>query len=329
MVEDGGEMLGDKHPLVRVTKRNGAFWIDRIACAEAQAYSKRLWMVVRDVSPNGHKLSENDVLKLGRFKFRIRQLVTSEDGQQTNLGLEDDSSILDCLADTNVEDMDSKTCRICLLEGPGDDDPLVTPCMCKGSIEHVHLNCLRHWVSTRLSLPDSQLGSYYYRSLACELCKATYPAYFVHESKRLPLIELPQTKPPYVVLESMGRNTRARNEGLHVVSLAEKPLSLGRGHSSDVCMSDVSISRCHATIRFEKGDFLLQDNDSKFGTLVAMKRAWQLEASRPISLQFGRTLLSLSLTTSSPPGAPVALAAQDTADPVHGCLHEIEHMHII
>eukprot|EP00434_Breviolum_minutum_P015873 symbB.v1.2.013987.t1/scaffold1006.1/size144824/8 len=54
-------------------------------------------------------------------------------------------------------------CRICLLEGPGEDDPLIAPCQCKGSIEYVHLGCLRHWIRGRLNLADRPLGSYFYR----------------------------------------------------------------------------------------------------------------------------------------------------------------------
>lgn len=54
-------------------------------------------------------------------------------------------------------------------------------------------------------------------------------------------------------------------------------LKLGRGHDSDVRIADVSISRCHAMIRFNQGNFVLEDNDSKFGTLVALKKPRLLE----------------------------------------------------
>lgn len=70
--------------------------------------------------------------------------------------------------------LNGRSCRICLLEGSSEDDPLIRPggwpwmattdrwtdrsygsygeigllrpCQCKGSIEYVHLGCLRHWV---------------------------------------------------------------------------------------------------------------------------------------------------------------------------------------
>merc|ERR550537_1778044 len=103
-----------------------------------------------------------------------------------------------------------------------------------------------------------------------------------------------------MVRDSQQHATR----GLHVLSLADnKLLKLGRGHESDVRIADVSISRCHATIRFQRGQFLLEDNKSKFGTLVAMKKPRLLEPGANISIQMGRTVLSLSAQSAQPDGS--------------------------
>lgn len=292
------QMLGEREPhppggdpLLRLVQRDGAFWVDK---ATPSSSSKKLWMVVRDLAACGHRLAEGDVMKLGRFKFRVRQLVSSAcGGAQPELRL-DDSGVV-CSADNSGQDFSMKTCRICLLDGPGDDDPLITPCQCKGSIEYVHLGCLRHWIRGRLNLSDAPGGSYFYRPLPCELCKAIYPTYIHTGKERQPLVEVPSTNPPFIVLENMVRDSQQHaTRGLHVISLAEKVLKLGRGHESDVRIADVSISRCHATIRFQRGQFLLEDNNSKFGTLVAMKKPRQLEPGSTISIQMGRTVLSLS-----------------------------------
>jgi len=89
-----------------------------------------------------------------------------------------------------------------------------------------------------------------------------------------------------------------------VISLADnKLLKLGRGHESDVRIADVSISRCHATIRFLRGQFVLEDHNSKFGTLIAMKKPRALEVSSSISIQVGRTVLSLTLQHNNQPCA--------------------------
>ncbi|CAE7461058.1 clpC [Symbiodinium pilosum] len=312
-------------PLLRLVQRDGTFWVDK---AQPSSNSKKLWLVVRDLVSSSHRLQEGDVIKLGRFKFRVRQLVASSyGGMQPELRL-DDSGVICCAVEPtgNSEgpQVNKLLCRICLLEGPGEDqdDPLIAPCQCKGSIEYVHLGCLRHWIRGRLNLSDRPLGSYFYRPLTCELCKSVYPTYIHTNSgqERQPLVEVPFTQPPFIVLENMVRDSQQHtSRGLHVISLAEKELKLGRGHESDVRIADVSISRTHATIRFSKGQFLLQDSSSKFGTLVAMKKPRVLEPGVNISIQMGRTVLTLcaqhdpnhSNSASSLNQLPVGGSAQD------------------
>lgn len=301
MLGEYAEPAPGTDPLLRVVERSGSFWVDRVSPSSS---SRKLWMVVRDVSASGYRLAEGDVIKLGRFKFRVRQLAIPSRGDvEPELRLDESGTV--CRAD--LPDQELNMCRICLLEGPGEDDPLISPCRCKGSIEFVHLRCLRYWIRGRLNISDNPSGSYFYQPLACELCQAVYPTHIHTESKRTPLVEVPRTQPPFVVLESMVRESQQHGRGLHVISLAEKALRLGRGHESDVRISDVSISRCHATVRFHDGQFLLQDNNSKFGTLVAMKKPRQLELGRPVSIQIGRTVLSLSLQPLSESGNVSAL----------------------
>lgn len=309
------EMLTELDPqasavdtLVRVEQRGtGQFVVTK---PMTTGRSKKLWMVVRHMSPQGHKLCENDVIKLGRFRLRVRQLVLSDAGDvRPDLSMTETNPSSVCCAAHTEQEMASQICRICLLEGSSAEDPLIAPCTCKGSIEYVHLKCLRHWTSSRLNLADNPLGSYFYKPLACELCKSAYPAYVargggVQES----LVEVPKTQAPFVVLEDSIADGQTRTRGLHVISLAEKALVLGRSRESDVRIADVSISRCHATIRYENGQILLQDHDSKFGTLVAMRGPQQLQASKPLSLQVGRTLLSLSLAEAA--AAPTACLEQ-------------------
>lgn len=54
---------------------------------------------------------------------------------------------------------------------------------------------------------------------------------------------------------------------------------MGRGHDADIRITDISVSRFHALIKYSKGDFYIEDNNSKFGTLVLMKNAMKLNSS--------------------------------------------------
>jgi len=281
--------------MLRVVERGGVYWVDR---STAGAHSGRIWTVVRDsCSPVGHRLAKDDVIRLGRFRFRVRQLVTEEDGvTPPDLGFQDTS--VEC--ETCAEATEGKVCRICLMEGSTEEDPLIRPCRCMGSIERVHLKCLREWTNSRLNLGESPSGSYTYKAMPCELCKTTLPTYVTTEGgARSPLVDLPRTRPPYIVLESLVREASESSRSTHVMSLAEKPLRLGRGQDNDLRIADVSISRCHAKIHHLAGHFFLQDNSSKFGTLVAMRRPRQIEIGRPISVQVGRTVLSFSLAPTA------------------------------
>mmetsp|Transcript_64805 Transcript_64805/g.151875 ORF Transcript_64805/g.151875 Transcript_64805/m.151875 type:complete len:417 (-) Transcript_64805:68-1318(-) len=294
MMKENASMPLGSDPLLRIIQKDGLFWVDK---ASPNTASKKLWRVVRDGQPSGHILTEGDIIKLGRFKFKVRQLGMNP-ASQPELRLEDTGGAC-CPAHLDHEALAQTLCRICLLEGSTEEDPLITPCLCKGSIEYVHLGCLRYWIRGRLNLTDGASGgSYFYRPLACELCKATYPTYVNLAQDRVPLVEVPRTTPPFIVLENLVRDSQQHaTRGLHVISLAEKVLKLGRGHDSDVRIADVSISRCHAMIRFSQGNFLLEDNDSKFGTLVAMKKPRQLEPGSSVSIQMGRTVLSLQVQT--------------------------------
>lgn len=279
-------------PLLRVMERAGRPVLDRVAA------SRPLWMVANTLAPGGYHLAEGAVVKFGGFAMRVRQLVAAGDGEvRPDLGF--DGAEAECAAD-GEEDLKAKPCRICLMEGPGDDDPLVRPCSCRGSIEYVHLSCLRHWTKCRMDLGDSPRSSYEYSPPECEICRAALPASAAAAGgERVPLLELPRTQAPYIVLESLGEAAAARR--CFVLSLAGRPKTIGRSHESDLRIVDVSVSRCHAELRFEEGQFILEDNNSRFGTLVELRRPHPIPMSGPISVQVGRTLLTLSV--APPTGA--------------------------
>mmetsp|Transcript_741 Transcript_741/g.1734 ORF Transcript_741/g.1734 Transcript_741/m.1734 type:complete len:360 (-) Transcript_741:217-1296(-) len=282
--------------LVKVAERNGAFYVlppDRGQVSSANPASKRLWLVVQELPQKGHHIMAGDIIKLGRFKLRVRQLAVSAAEGPAVPELNLDAS--EVVTIENQEELQQSPCRICLMEGPGGpDDPLITPCSCSGSISYVHLACLRHWMNARLNFAESLGGSYFYKQLPCELCKTPYPAYINLTDCRVPLVQVPNTEPPFIVLENSVRESQSAHRGLHVISLAEnKQLRLGRGHESDVRIADVSISRCHAIVRFQRGAFVLEDNNSKFGTLVAMRKTRPIDSKTTLAVQCGRTVLKL------------------------------------
>ena len=55
-------------------------------------------------------------------------------------------------------------------------------------------------------------------------------------------------------------------------------IKVGRGHESEVRITDISVSRGHASIHKTKiGEYVLSDNNSKFGTLVQIRKPLMLD----------------------------------------------------
>lgn len=315
--DEGTQLPFQCDALVRVTERGGTIFVEP-ACSFL-----KLWTVVRSGESEPHTLRSDDTIRLGRVRLRVRQLVTDA-RLQPDLGLDDTS--FECHATVAEQHgTEAKTCRICLAEGLGDNEsgPLIRPCQCAGSIGYVHLLCLREWTRNRSVHTLDEAGSFSYRPLPCELCKSNFPMHLVGtDGTRSPLMELPSPRPPCVVLET----ETAMSDGIwpsrcvHVMSLAEQPLMMGRGHESRLRIGDVSISRCHASIRYDEGRFVLSDNRSKFGTLVAQPQPLEIAEGTHPAVQVGRTVLFLSrvpLNAAMPecgPESALALALGSTSE---------------
>ncbi|KAF4697342.1 hypothetical protein FOZ62_000309, partial [Perkinsus olseni] len=170
---------------------------------------KKLWLVIKELGP--HTLSEGDIIKLGRFKLRVRQLCGDSEDQLVRPDLSGSDSAT-AVARCAPPEADGMPCRICLLEASGsdEDDPLIEACACRGSIRYVHLGCLRHWIQGRLFLGGNDghtdPHTYLFRQLTCELCRTSYPMNVVlPDGSTTQLVPMPETKAPYLVLENMMR----------------------------------------------------------------------------------------------------------------------------
>jgi len=192
-----------------------------------------------------------------------------------------------------------------LQEGCDEGNYFVSPCACSGSIQDVHVACLRHWVNARLTLPESA-NSFLYTPPECELCKKSLPASMEDNESGLQqaLVDLPGIEPPFVVLESMDRNTvkREQRSAFHVVSLANARMAkIGRADDCDVRVASSCVSRWHATLTFGFSEvtghyaFFLEDHDSKFGSCVAARSCSSLEVNEPVILHAGNTVIGLTL----------------------------------
>ncbi len=68
------------------------------------------------------------------------------------------------------------------------------------------------------------------------------------------------------------------SRNIHVLGFTPEKVryNMGRGHESEVRVNDISVSRTHAIIKYQPDGIYIEDNISKFGTLVLLKDTYPL-----------------------------------------------------
>jgi pSer/pThr/pTyr-binding forkhead associated (FHA) protein len=92
----------------------------------------------------------------------------------------------------------------------------------------------------------------------------------------------------------LDKNT-SRNIHMLTVTKEKTEFKLGRGHESEVRINDISVSRCHAIIKCKKDGFYIEDNLSKFGTIVLLKDKMRLAEEHTSAVQVGRSVVSFTI----------------------------------
>ncbi len=191
-------------------------------------------------------------------------------------------------------------CRICYTEEEDmQQDPLVQPCICDGSMKYIHLSCLKKWISTHSCVKldsNEECAIFLIKPVECELCKTKFPDFIKHENKLYPLLDFTNDFQSYLTLECLTLD-KNKNKFIYVVSLEkDRKIKTGRGHECDILLSDISVSRIHCYFIVENKNVFLQDNDSKFGTLVFVQAPkLKLCQELPLYLKIGRSSLDIKI----------------------------------
>jgi hypothetical protein len=117
-------------------------------------------MGTKSKSTKGYLLTQGSVVKLGRMKYKVREIKTwndlgkpAEKSSDPADGETPDTSgeyTAESVAE-EYEEFTQKICRICFCEQTDASDPLISPCSCAGSMEHIHFECLKQWISLRMN----------------------------------------------------------------------------------------------------------------------------------------------------------------------------------
>ena len=257
--------------LATISKDFSNYWI--------QKSKSDLWLVVKSLD-QGYDIEENDIIKFGRVKLRVKFLKTNNSEYLTNTNT------------TKPED----SCRICLSDENHKDNPLISPCSCTGSMKFIHLDCLKTWFNSKIQKALNQNSiCYFWKNIDCEVCKKPFEHYMgLLEIGALGDKELKENS--CMILESVEKD-KGNSRGLHLIRFTDdETLKIGRGHESQIKLFDISVSRFHASIEYCRGKVVLRDNHSKFGTLVEVLDKY--EVFEDVVMQSGRTTVALKLDYS-------------------------------
>ena len=193
-------------------------------------------------------------------------------------------------------DSTQKVCRICYQEEDDENNPLIQPCLCSGSMKFIHLKCLKQWIYTRSCIlieNNEYCNIFLLKEVDCELCKNKLPDYVRHKNKLYKIIEFNTKFKNYLSFENLTLD-KQKNKFIYIINLdKEQKIKMGRGHDANILLSDISVSRVHCFLNIENNNVFLEDNNSKYGTLVLIQtNKINLSESIFLNLQIGRTFIN-------------------------------------
>lgn len=166
-----------------------------------------------------------------------------------------------------------KVCRICLGDEEDQDNDLICPCKCSGTMQYIHNECLREWLNgKKLVYNGERVKSFFWKALECELCKT--PFEHKMKSRLFNIMDFEKPESEYMIMESVKS---APAKVIHIFYLDKtNDFKVGRSVDTDMKIADISVSRLHSYIRIRNGELHIEDNGSKFGTLVKVKEPMEI-----------------------------------------------------
>lgn len=93
-------------------------------------------------------LEPGDIIKMGRVEYMVLEMRTSKEimSVRDTSYLNDGSFVFEAPKPEGSE----INCKVCLCNEETDTDPLIAPCMCKGSCQKIHVGCLKKWINSKV-----------------------------------------------------------------------------------------------------------------------------------------------------------------------------------
>eukprot|EP00826_Nyctotherus_ovalis_P065223 TRINITY_DN9583_c0_g1_i11.p1 TRINITY_DN9583_c0_g1~~TRINITY_DN9583_c0_g1_i11.p1 ORF type:complete len:349 (-),score=76.07 TRINITY_DN9583_c0_g1_i11:837-1883(-) len=253
MLVDKNQQISNSSKMVRGLLNIGIirnhYWV--YGLADQCAKEEDLWVVLRDHTEDngcpGHKLREGVIIKMGRCKYVVKRLVTTDEGDKsTTKGDYGDNNVsVSCIEEASrvkseeagegqngSKKTNGKVCRICLTDENTEDNALIrSPCKCTGSVCFIHVKCLKYWLKYKISERRIDFSvTYMWKDFECEICKTKYPGKLSEglvekittpDGEMLDVVKIDKPKSNYMILE-LDTATSAGLKTIHVIFLNKK-----------------------------------------------------------------------------------------------------------
>lgn len=244
-----------------------------------------------------------DELVAGENNYVEIKCLPMEDDEEQKARLEEQKKNNKAPEDVPASaDDEPSFCRFCWDSTSVVMNPLLSVCKCSGGVGFVHYVCLKYWLKTKMTENKTHTSkTIYWRIFGCEICHQIYPYVFKANGRRYSLIEVERPSSDFIMLESLTlEKSTSRMIQILKPHMRVHTFKLGRGLDQDLRINDISVSRYHAQIKFIENRFILEDNLSKFGTLVLIKRGLDIYPGQSRSVQVGRSLVNFHLSFQEP-----------------------------
>ena len=109
------------------------------------------------------------------------------------------------------------------------------------------------------------------KQIECKICKSKFPDFVIHKRKLFEILDFKSEFDNYLTLESLTID-KNNNRCIYVLNIDNNiKLKIGRGHESNLTLNDITVSRLHCILTIENKNIYLEDNFSKFGTLILVQ----------------------------------------------------------
>ena len=278
---------------------------------------------INEINYYGYQLNEGDIIKIGRYKVKIRRINLININNDDNISNKNENNNI---INDNIRSKDNdnkiiinnlnnnknkkknndpdKQCRICF-SSDEKMSPLISPCSCIGSSKYIHLLCLQKWLQSKIQLDykeknNNLISEYRYQPVQCEICKEYMPDFIKKNSHLYEICDYHSNSEKgnqnYFTLETIGSLKNHEKFIFHIIIKPKNPISIiniGRSEECDIKLSDNTISRFHSVITVYNNKIYIKDLSSKFGTgILLQNKNFQICDENLISLQLGRSLLT-------------------------------------